>query len=91
VVTRDEFGDQPPPLSPEAGDSASLVERLQALDGAFGLRPADLVVLGAAQVDDDMAERLTAGNLSAFQRCKSAADAWMDKRSDRFAAPGIAI
>ncbi|HEY2751587.1 hypothetical protein [Phenylobacterium sp.] len=91
LVTRDEFGDQPPSLSPGAGDCASLVERLQALDGAFGLRPADMVVLGAAQVDDDMAERLTAGNLFASQHRKSAADAWMEKRSDRFAAPRIAI
>jgi hypothetical protein len=91
VVTRDEFGDRPPSLTPEAGDSGSLIERLQALDGAFGLRPADLVVLGAAQVDDDMAERLTAGNLSAFQQRRSAADAWMATRSDRLAAPRIAI
>ena len=68
LVTRDEFGDEPPDLSDPAGDPASLVERLQALDDAYRLRPADVVVLGRADVDDHLAARLTAANLCIADR-----------------------
>jgi hypothetical protein len=89
VVTRDEFGDQPPRLSVSCGDPASLVERLQALDGALGLRPADLVVLGEADLDDHLAVRLTAANLSGAHRRERTRPAWMAPRPEALGDPGL--
>jgi hypothetical protein len=86
VVTRDEFGDQPPGLS---GDPASWAGRLLALDGAFGLRPADVVVLGRADVDDHLTARLSAANLAASRRRETRRAAWM-RRPEELAAPGLA-
>jgi hypothetical protein len=76
VVTRDEFGDEPPDLSASAGDPASLVERLQALDDTHGLRPADVVVLGRADVEDHLAARLTAANLCIADRREHRRSLW---------------
>jgi len=89
VVTRDEFGDQPPGLLASSGDPASLVERLQALDGAFGLRPADVVVLGSADLDDPLAARLTAANLSSPLRHEKRRAAGMARRPEELGGPGL--
>ncbi|HEX4709961.1 hypothetical protein [Phenylobacterium sp.] len=89
VVTRDEFGDQPPGLSASSGYPASLVERLQALDRACGLRPADLVVLGKAEVDDHLHARLMAANLAASRRREKRRAARTAPRPGELGDPGL--
>lgn len=60
LVTRDEFGAEPPRIADSAEDSADAPagERMWELDAAWGLKPGDVVVLGTPVLDARMAARL---------------------------------
>ena len=57
LVTRDEFGDEPPALE-EGLDAPALKLALQLLDQNYTLRPGDLVVLGRPLLEPAMRKRL---------------------------------